>query len=198
MLAHLQGSHRAIFVITPISAVVTGQSPIHGSYAVFSFGLAAFIGASLWITTRYGRGHFHALNSEVFTMAASLPMLAGLRGLLRVERVLGEHRMLAVWAAAFLGLNLAVLLTFLIGIERYERRAPAPAYAGVPADGLYGYVRAHSSVSPWSGAAGALATGAPRDGFAVGGAGSAAGATGPVLARRLGGRPRAGACGSVR
>lgn len=179
MAAHLQGSHRVMYMLTPVLAIMTGRSPVQGSYALFGGLFAAFTVTSLWVTTRYGRGHFHPLHSEVFTVAASIPMFAGLRGLLRVERTFevtqkragrdggralkvvywalafgclvgfaravelvlrGQHTVPAGWAAAVFGVNLVVLVTFLVAIARYERRRGAPAYANLTAQDLYGYV----------------------------------------------------------
>lgn len=83
MAAHLQGVHRVVLLATPLAAIATGQSPVRGSYPLFGLISIAFICVSYWVTIQFGRGHFHPVHNEVFALAATLPMLAGLAGALR-------------------------------------------------------------------------------------------------------------------
>ena len=83
MVAHLQGAHRVALIATPIAAIATGLSPVRGSYPLFGLVSVGFIGVSFWATIQFGRGHFHPLHNEVFALAATLPMLAGLVGAVR-------------------------------------------------------------------------------------------------------------------
>lgn len=73
--------------------------------------------------------------------AASLAGLA-----LAVTRLLrGEYMVIAGWSAAFLAVNTAFLMAFLIDMERYERRPAPPWYAGLSPAELYRRVIARHS-----------------------------------------------------
>jgi hypothetical protein len=179
MVVHLQGLNRTLYLVTPIAALITGIAPVHGSYARYGFAFLAFTVLSMWTIVGLGRGHYHLIHSEAFTIADTVPMLAALYGLLGVKQkfkvtvkeaarstgnrlksaywllaagslfglalavfrlVRGEHVVIAGWAVAFLALNIVFLTTFLVAMERYERRTESPPYAGLSPADLYRYV----------------------------------------------------------
>ncbi|MBN1172003.1 MAG: glycosyltransferase [Micromonosporaceae bacterium] len=86
MVAHLQGANRVLYLVTPIAALVTGLAPVEGSYARYGFAFLGLMVLSQWIIVQFGRGHYHLLHSEVFGIADTMPMLAGLGALFRAEQ----------------------------------------------------------------------------------------------------------------
>jgi cellulose synthase (UDP-forming) len=85
-VAHLQGLSRVVYLMTPILALTTGVAPVNVSYSLYGFAFLAFYVFSLGIVVLFGRGHYHLLHSEAFAIADTVPMLAGLRGLLGGEQ----------------------------------------------------------------------------------------------------------------
>ena len=181
--AHLQGLNRVLYLVAPIAAVVTGVPPIEGSYALYGFAFLAFMVLSIWTTVQFGRGHYHLLYSEAFGVADTVPMLAGLRGLIGAPRkfevstkrtgrvtgaglkaayrvyagitllalglavtrlIRGEYVDIAAWSAAFLALSTVYVLTFLVTMERYERRSDVPSYTAFTPAELYQHIVASS------------------------------------------------------
>lgn len=85
-LAHLQGAQRLAYLVVPLLSLITLHSPVDVGYGGFGAVFVAFAALSLWLTRHYGGAAYHPWRSEVFHLAAAPSQLAGLRGILSVER----------------------------------------------------------------------------------------------------------------
>lgn len=73
-----------------------------------------------------------------YRLYAAVTVLAFTLALVRLAR--GEYLPIAGWSAAFLGFTTVYVLTFLIGMERYERNTRPPSYARFSPAELYHHI----------------------------------------------------------
>jgi cellulose synthase (UDP-forming) len=85
-VAHLQGIQRLVYLVVPALTLATLDNPVNVSFAGYGAVFAGFAALSLWLIHRYAYGAYRPWDAEMFNLGAALPQLAGLVGLLRVER----------------------------------------------------------------------------------------------------------------
>lgn len=85
-VTHLQGIQRLVYLVVPALALATLDNPVDVPYAGYGVVFAGFAALSLWLTHRYAYGAYRPWDAEMFNVGAALPQLAGLVGLLHVER----------------------------------------------------------------------------------------------------------------
>jgi len=112
-LAHLHGAQRLTYLLVPALAVATLESPIRASFAAYGLLLAGFAGLSVWLTYRYARGAYHPWYAETFQLATALPQVAGVRGVVRVDR---KFRVSTKNAGRSSGLGLKLLFAALAAV----------------------------------------------------------------------------------
>lgn len=85
-LAHLHGPQRLTYLLVPVLAVATLDNPVRVPFAAYGLVLVGFAALSLWLTHRLAAGAYRPWYAETLQLATVLPPLAGLRGIMRVER----------------------------------------------------------------------------------------------------------------
>jgi DNA-binding phage protein len=70
----------------PVLALASVQSPVHVAFAGFGPACAAIAGWALWLTRRLSYGAYRPWTSELFHLAAALPQMSGLGGVVGLAR----------------------------------------------------------------------------------------------------------------
>ncbi len=85
-IAHLQGVQKLLYLLIPALTVITLQSPVHIDYAHYLVLLAAMTIVSISATIYNSRSTYHLLHTETFSLVSILPHVAGLWGIIRVQK----------------------------------------------------------------------------------------------------------------
>lgn len=85
-LAHLQGLQKLIFFLVPVLTIFQLKSPIETTGSQYLVMLLLYGSVALLVTAAFSRGTYHILFTEIYAMACAFSHVAGLKGILKVQR----------------------------------------------------------------------------------------------------------------
>jgi cellulose synthase (UDP-forming) len=85
-LAHFQGAQKLFLFILPIVCLVTLQSPFTSSTFESVLFFTVYIAVSVLATAVYARGTYHLLHTEAYNMASLPAHVAGLKGIVVIQK----------------------------------------------------------------------------------------------------------------
>ena len=107
-MAHLQGLQRLLFLLLPVLTIALSQAPVTIPNPYWIVPMVVFAAISIGVTALYARGTYHPVHTEVYGLVSWTASLAGLWGIVRVQRKFsvsqkivdrseGERLKLGIW-----------------------------------------------------------------------------------------------------
>ncbi len=91
-LAHLQGAQKLFYFIIPIICLMTLTGPVTINIGLYNLIFVGLMALAISITAVYARGTYHFIHTEGYLIANSLAHIAGLKGVLKVQKKFAVSR----------------------------------------------------------------------------------------------------------